>query len=119
MCVCVCVCIIFLSRYLRPIELPASLQSSSASIGTMKHSSSYESFKQQKQQSSSPGSVRSGTSTPPSGFGIRKARSDPDVNLHSMQKEVEVEEDNERDVSLIDDDITYSILLLLLLSIVL
>ncbi len=49
-------------------------------------------MKQQKKQSSSvSGSgVRSATASPQPVFGIRKARSDPDINVHNMQKEVDV-----------------------------
>lgn len=52
-------------------------------------STSYEDLKQSKLQKAggSPAS-NSGTSTP--SFGIRKARSDPDVNKHNLQKEIEV-----------------------------
>ena len=55
----------------------------------MKHATSYDDFKKQKiQQASSISS--SGTTTPVQSFGIRKARSHPDVNMHNIQKELEV-----------------------------
>ena len=55
----------------------------------MKHATSYDDFKKQKlQQASSVSS--SGTTTPVLSFGIRKARSHPDVNMHNLQKELEV-----------------------------
>ena len=61
----------------------------------MKHSTSYDDLKKKKQRESSGTSSvgsRSGTASPQPGmgFGIRKARSHPDVNVQSLQKEVDV-----------------------------
>ena len=73
-----------------PIELPP--------VGRPTRSSSYEDFKQSKLQETGGGvpmsSGRSeGGSVPPSptpSFGIRKAKSDPDVNKHNLMKDLEV-----------------------------
>jgi hypothetical protein len=67
-----------------PIDLPPRGKSSF---------SSYEELKQVKLQKSTGGSSvasSSGTASPVPSFGIRKARSDPDVNKHNQQKEIEV-----------------------------
>ena len=73
---------------------PRPLSAASDNI-TMTHSASYESFKLKKLSGSTTpvaagGSVRSAASSPQPTFGLRKVRSDPDVNMHNMQKEVEV-----------------------------
>lgn len=53
----------------------------------MKHSSSYEDFRRERLKQG--GSATSGQSPVPS-FGIRKAKSDPDVGMQNMQKDLEV-----------------------------
>lgn len=73
------------SVYIRPIELPSEQDGRG-----MRHSSSYEDFKQNKQHEMGSVSGRSETASPAPSFGIRKARSDPDVNRHNMTKELEV-----------------------------
>ena len=55
----------------------------------MRHSSSYEDFRRERLRQG--GSATGGQSPVPS-FGIRKAKSDPDVGMQNMQKELEVDD---------------------------
>ena len=73
-----------------PVELPP--------VGVRGRTSSYEDFKQSKLQETGGGAPMSsgrsdGGSVPASptpSFGIRKAKSDPDINKHNMMKDLEV-----------------------------
>ena len=53
----------------------------------MRHSSSYEDFRRERLKQ---GASTSGSHSHVPSFGIRKAKSEPDVGLQNMQKNVEV-----------------------------
>ena len=78
-----------------PIEIPPDFPS----VGRRGRAPSYEDFKQSKLQEMGGGAPVNGgrseagssiPSSPAPSFGIRKAKSDPDVNKHNMTKELEV-----------------------------